>query len=113
MRKLRARKMRGRSLRSAPNTTLDIFAFNHAVLANAQPGHNATDACTSQNLFLGCSSPENFLYWDGVHPTTASHRAIAGLALAALQPVPLPASLPLAMGGLMVLLSVARRRRAA
>ena len=94
-------------------TPLDIFAFNHAVLANAPPGYNATEACTSENLFMGCSNPENFLYWDGVHPTTASHQAIASLALAALQPVPVPASLPLAMGGLVVLLGVARRRRAA
>lgn len=94
-------------------TTVDVFAFGHAVVANAPPGYNATEACTSENLFLGCSNPDSFLYWDGVHPTTASHRAIAGLALAALQPVPVPASLPLAMGGLVVLLGVARRRRAA
>lgn len=94
-------------------TTLNVFKFNHDVLANAAPGYNATEACTSQNAFTACSNPENFLYWDGVHPTTASHRAIAALALTALQPVPLPAPLPLAVGGVVVLLGLARRRRAA
>ena len=94
-------------------TTLDIFAFNRAVLADAQPGYNATDACTSENAFTGCSNPESFLYWDGVHPTTASHQAIANLASNALQPVPVPGSLPLAVGGFVMLLGAARRRRAA
>ena len=94
-------------------TTLDIFAFNHAVLATAPAGYNGITACTSENSFTGCSNPQDFLYWDGVHPTTASHRAIASLALRALQPVPLPASLPLAVGGFVMLLSIARRRRAA
>lgn len=38
-------------------TTLDFFGFNRAVLANAQPGFNATGACTSENAFTGCSNP--------------------------------------------------------
>ena len=94
---------------------IDIFAFNHAVLANAPPGYNATEACTSQNDFNGCSDPANFLYWDGVHPTTASHLAIAGLAFNALNTsaVPVPAGLPLATVGVVALFGVARRRRAA
>ncbi|MCC6707309.1 MAG: SGNH/GDSL hydrolase family protein [Gammaproteobacteria bacterium] len=103
---------------SAPGytlTLLDVFALNHAAVDNPAPGANVTEACTSQNAFTGCTDPENFLYWDGVHPTTATHQVIAAAALNALQPapVPLPASLPLAVGGMVMLLGVARRRRAA
>lgn len=94
-------------------TLLDVFALNHASVDNPAPGVNVTDACTSQNAFTGCSDPDNFVYWDGVHPTTATHAVIAAAALNALQPVPVPASLPLAMGGVVMLFSMARRRRAA
>ena len=94
-------------------TLLDVFALNHAAVDNPAAGINALEACTSQNSFAGCSDPENFVYWDGVHPTTATHAVIAGAAFKALQPVPVPASLPLAVGGMALLLGVARRRRAA
>ncbi len=94
-------------------TLLDVFALNHAVVDNPAAGANVTDACTSQNGFTGCSNPDSFVYWDGVHPTTATHQVIAAAALNALQPVPVPASLPLAVGGMVMLLGVARRRRAA
>jgi len=94
-------------------TLLDVFALNHAVVDNPAPGINATEACTSQNAFAGCADAQNFVYWDGVHPTTATHQVIANAALAALQPVPVPASLPLAVAGVAMLAGVARRRRAA
>ena len=94
-------------------TLFDVFALNHAAVDNPAPGVNVTDACTSQNNFTGCSNPDSFVYWDGVHPTTATHQVIAAAALNALQPVPVPASLPLAVGGMLMLAGVARRRRAA
>jgi phospholipase/lecithinase/hemolysin len=94
-------------------TLLDVFGLSRAAVDNPAAGVNAFEACTSQNSFAGCSDPENFVYWDGVHPTTATHAVIAGAAFEALQPVPVPASLPLAVGGMALLLGVARRRRAA
>ena len=92
---------------------LDAFALKRAAIDNPAPGANVTDACTSQNDFTACSNPDSFVYWDGVHPTTATHQVIAAAALNALQPVPVPASLPLAVGGMLMLRGVARRRRAA
>ncbi|MBS0297446.1 MAG: autotransporter domain-containing esterase [Proteobacteria bacterium] len=40
---------------------------------------NVTQACF--NGVTVCSTPGSYLYWDGVHPTTAGHHAIAELAL--------------------------------
>ena len=93
---------------------LDVFALNHAAVDNPAPGANVIDACTAQNAFNGCTDPENFVYWDGVHPTTVTHQVIANAALAALPAaVPVPASLPLAIGAVAMLAGLSRRRRAA
>ena len=51
----------------------------------------------------GC---QGFLFFDGVHPTTAGHALLAGAFAAA---VPAPAALALVLSGL-VALALARRR---
>lgn len=81
--------------------TLDMFSFVQQTVANAAPGDNVTDACTSGNAFAGCSNPDDYLFWDGIHPTTASHRLIADLAFATV--VPVPPALPLMAGALFAL----------
>jgi len=85
---------------------LDTFGLTNAVLDN--PGSvNVTDACTLQNGGNGCADPGNYLFWDGIHPTTAAHRISADAALAAV--VPLPAAGWLLLGAIGLL---AGRRRA-
>lgn len=42
---------------------------------------NATDACFDQTAMTVCADPESYFYFDGVHPTSAGHRALANLAL--------------------------------
>jgi phospholipase/lecithinase/hemolysin len=37
---------------------------------------------TRKNAF--CAHPEDFLFWDGIHPTRAGHRILAERAAAAL-----------------------------
>lgn len=84
---------------------LDTFALTSAVIDNPG-GINVTDACTLQNAGNGCADPNNYLFWDGIHPTTAAHRISADAALAAV--VPLPAAGWLLLGAVGLL---AGRRR--
>ena len=83
-----------------------------ACLTNFQPGFQ----------FEGvCEDPDEFLFWDDVHPTEAGHRAIAQLALAELTgkdpEVPPAQSIPEPIGVLGLLVSAgavagsSRRRR--
>ncbi|WP_417514506.1 SGNH/GDSL hydrolase family protein [Marinobacter sp.] len=67
-------------------TNADIFYFDVFGLFNdllTQPGAfgftNTTDECRSVSGFLifvserSCSSPEDYVFWDEIHPTTAAH----------------------------------------
>ncbi len=67
-------------------TLLDVNAlFNQAI---AEPGRlgftNATAPCLDSSVV--CGTPDKFLFWDSLHPTTAAHRALGILALGALTP---------------------------
>ena len=69
---------------------------------------NVTDACYSEFVVPGgtsCANPDEFLSWDGFHPTTATHRIIAEQVV-----VPVPAAAWLFVSGLIGLLGLARRR---
>jgi phospholipase/lecithinase/hemolysin len=72
--------------------TIDIVPFDAYELLYAiilSPGSvgltNVTDACLTPNVPpFTCEHPDQFLFWDGIHPTTAAHALIAQAALAAL-----------------------------
>ena len=74
-------------------TQFDTFATLSDVIANqAKYGmSNVSEQCV-QHLQDGTCDPDNWLFWDGVHPTTAGH-AILGAQFAAAITVPEPASL--------------------
>lgn len=42
---------------------------------------NATDPCFNQTAMTVCANPEDYFYFDGVHPTSTGHQALANLAL--------------------------------
>lgn len=64
--------------------------------AFANPGNfgftNVTDACLNNlDCVVGGQSVQNqYLFWDNIHPTTASHEKIAKLAYSELQSEPIP-----------------------
>jgi outer membrane lipase/esterase len=67
--------------------SFDFFAFLTDVVAHpAKYGlSNATDACGA--LGAACD-PSSYLFWDGIHPTSAGHRIIANAMFTAVVPEP-------------------------
>ncbi|MBD2461229.1 SGNH/GDSL hydrolase family protein [Oscillatoria sp. FACHB-1407] len=63
---------------------LDVYALYQEAIANpARFGFkNVTQNCLVD--FATCSQPDQFLFWDGIHPTTATHRILADSAFAQL-----------------------------
>ncbi len=71
---------------------------------------NVTEACYSKLVLPGgttCADPDEYLSWDGFHPTTATYQIIATR-----MAVPVPAALWLFGSGIIGLLSLARRKAA-
>jgi phospholipase/lecithinase/hemolysin len=68
---------------------LDMFALLHAIagLPGAFGLTHVTSACLTPNVPpFTCRTPDEYLFWDGMHPTRAAHRIIAQAALEALVP---------------------------
>lgn len=70
-------------------------------------GVNTTDPCYDKSTSTVCANPNNYLFWDDLHPTELGH-GLVGTAFA--QAVPEPASLALMLGGLGALGVWTRRR---
>ncbi|MCU0534245.1 MAG: SGNH/GDSL hydrolase family protein [Hydrococcus sp. Prado102] len=76
--------------------SLDVNSLLEDVTDPARsPLINTTDTCLLNPL---CTNPDEFLFWDGLHPTTAGHRLIGQLAFESVQTdgsptVPEPASI--------------------
>lgn len=82
---------------------LDMFTFVRQIAATpaAFGLSNSTDACLEIGGAGVCSDPDTYMFWDGVHPTSALHRLIAAQVYAAVIPVP-PTSALLALGLLLI-----------
>ena len=87
-------------------TFFDTYGFITGLVQH--PGDhgfsNSTDACAAQPG-ADCSQ---YVFWDGLHPTAATHLLIADAAFAAT--VPEPRALALMLAGVAALAAIARRR---
>lgn len=84
---------------------IGLDVFNQFNQLRANPGQfgftNVTESCLNPDTFTVCSQPDDYLFWDGIHPTTAGHKELAKAAWEALESehksVPEPTS-PIALG---------------
>lgn len=75
---------------------------------NAGGFTNWTEACLDAG---DACDPEQYVFWDDIHPTEAVHEIVADGFEDRIAPVPLPAGFPLLIGGLAALGIAARRRK--
>ena len=90
-------------------STFDIFGLGTSIALNpALYGFsNVNDACGA----IALANCDQYAYWDGIHPTAATHRVIAEAFLTTA--VPEPETWLLFVGGLAAFGATARRRAAA
>jgi len=65
--------------------TLDANALYQEAVTNPAKFAftNVTNACVAESK--ACSDPEQFLFWDGIHPTTKAHQILAEQAYVAIE----------------------------
>jgi phospholipase/lecithinase/hemolysin len=91
----------------------DLYSLLNLVTQN--PGaYGLTDVTTPCfNGISVCSNPDQHLFWDDIHPTTAADSIIASQFQSDLTPVPEPSSIFLLGSGVAGLAALLRRRRVA
>jgi phospholipase/lecithinase/hemolysin len=81
-------------------TLIDVEQLLALVLQNAAAlgFDNLTDPCLDlTTLASACGSPNRYLFWDEVHPTSQAHAILSGVFV---QAIPEPATLLLLLAGL-------------
>ena len=91
----------------------DLYGLLNSVTQNPA-AYGLTDVTTP--CFNGtsvCSNPDQHLFWDDIHPTTAADAIIASQFQSDLAPVPEPSSILLLGSGITGLATLLRRRKTA
>ena len=92
---------------------VDTFGLLHQIVADpsAYGFTDVTDPCFDKTALTVCSDPSQYLFWDGVHPTTAADAILADQFYAAATPE--PSTILMLTTGIAGLAGLLRRRRAA
>jgi phospholipase/lecithinase/hemolysin len=92
---------------------IDSYALvDEAVADPARFGlTNATTACLPTGSLVPCANPDQYLFWDDIHPSETGQLVLADTALAAPPSIPEPSSLAVLATGIGLLLVVPRRQR--
>jgi len=92
--------------------TFDVYGLSGGILDNPVTYglSNVTQSCLVG--MAACANPEDYFYWDGIHPTTKMHALLAKGLLSEIDEhaVPAPATLALTFAGLLSLAFTRRRR---
>ncbi|WP_293040481.1 SGNH/GDSL hydrolase family protein [Moorena sp. SIO1F2] len=71
---------------------INLISFDANNLFNqilTNPGNfgftNVTEGCLDETTFIACANPDEFVFWDSIHPTTASHQILAESTIALLK----------------------------
>lgn len=86
----------------------DAMSVQRSITANSPANGftNVSQRClTSTSL---CANPENYLYWDNIHPTAVAHQVLAGQMLAQ---VPEPSTILTVGLAMLALMGTSARRR--
>ncbi|NNF59752.1 MAG: phospholipase [Gammaproteobacteria bacterium] len=103
---------------AAANPTLniqlfDVFSIFNGMIDNPESfGFSNVDTrCYDEDAGTVCGNPEEFVFWDGIHPTAAAHAFLGDLAFEQLSStvVPIPAAVWLFGSALFGLVGVRRR----
>ena len=69
-------------------TRFDVFALTSMLFVSPETFGltNVTEACLTPEVKAGavCKKPDDYLFWDGLHPTAAAHKILAEVALSGL-----------------------------
>jgi phospholipase/lecithinase/hemolysin len=74
-------------------------------------GFNITDACYNESLGQVCANADKYVFWDQVHPTTATDWLLGSAFVAAATAVPEPGTSWLMLVGTITVLTTALQRR--
>jgi phospholipase/lecithinase/hemolysin len=64
---------------------VDVNLLFQQALAGELRFTNVSDGCFNQSTGVICENPNDYLFWDGIHPTMTAHRQVERAALAQLQ----------------------------
>jgi phospholipase/lecithinase/hemolysin len=66
---------------------LDVNLLFQQALAGELRFTNVSDGCFNQSTGVICENPDDYLFWDGIHPTMTAHQQVKRAALAQLQSI--------------------------